>query len=58
MTIPYRARVNERWFLNLLREIERVAHDQGLRYDGFETWEGSPVGTFIAEHAEEGEPNA
>jgi hypothetical protein len=27
--------------------IENVAHGQGLRYDGFESWARTPVGTFI-----------
>jgi hypothetical protein len=44
-----------------LKAIEQVAHHEGIRYDGFESWMGTPVGEFIAEHGGEGragEPNA
>lgn len=44
-----------------LKAIEQVAHHEGLRYAGFETWAGTPIHQFIAEHSEKGragEPNA
>jgi hypothetical protein len=44
-----------------LSAIEQVASHEGMRYAGFETWAGTPVHQFIAEHSEEGragEPNA
>jgi hypothetical protein len=33
-----------------LPEVGRLASSEGWRYDGFEGWEGTPFGEFIAEH--------
>jgi len=33
-----------------LGEIGRRAHEEGFLYDGFESWDNTPVGTFISEH--------
>lgn len=38
----------------VLRAIESVAHQQGIRYHGFRSWDYTPVGEFIAEHLPSG----
>ncbi|MBA3380810.1 MAG: hypothetical protein H0T97_02935 [Actinobacteria bacterium] len=40
-----------------LAEIGSRASDEGLRYDGFESWADTPVGEFIAQHLPD-EPRA
>jgi hypothetical protein len=44
-----------------LTAIEKVASHEGMRYAGFESWAGTPIHQFIADHSGEGrasEPNA
>lgn len=33
-----------------LNDIGGIAHQEGLRFDGFETWAHTPVGDFISQH--------
>jgi len=36
-----------------LQAIGKSAHDEGIRYDGFESWGRTPVGVFIERHLPE-----